>query len=366
MTWMRSAGGRRLSARSGASRRLQGRAIHRLETGWDTHPGRPLESTGLTGLGSGVVPPVPQSEYEGVVERALGRMEGRLRIASEERAEAARLYFLLIDRPLRQRRLLVENRTLDRGLCLATLLIEESRCRSYDDSRESLEHADLAVRVTERLDPGHYGTSLVAEISARAWAVFGNAHRLVGRLGRAEEAFEQARQYLKRGSGEPLEIGLVGEMEAALHATRGRLVEAERLLVVAALLFRQVKDRHLEGRARIKQGVLDLLRGRRESAEGRLTRGLHYLEGDREPYVAAAGQALLAASLATSPSLPAQSQAREALRQARYWLAWRQAQPVRLLVERVAALLLRGALLVNGTDLPQEVKRLVSTWPRRL
>jgi len=322
-------------------------------------------SLGRVELGPGSAPPVAASEYEAILERAMDHVEKRLQIVASERTEAARMYLLLAGRRRLQRELLLHNHPLSRGLCLAILLIEESHRRSYEDSFESLEHAEMATRIAGRLDPQRYGASLVAEISARAWAALGNASRLVGRLGRAEEAFQQARGDLDKGSGEPLERGLVWELEAALHATRGRWDEADRLLASAAHLFGQVRDRHLEGRVRAKHGILALLGGSREAAVGRLTHGLRHLIGEREPYVAAAGQALLAALLASLADLPAQVRAREALWQARHWLGWPRAQPARPLVSRVEALLLRGAP-VGGSGVPAEVMRLVPTWPRRL
>lgn len=336
-------------------------------------PVRPVRfPEGLPGredLGGRCAPPrVRASEYEGVFERALCQLDARLRGVAGERATAARLYLRLIGRPVAHRLLLLDNLDLEHALCLATLLIDEGHRRAVDRPAEAIEHAELATRVAARLCRCYYGRFLVAEISARAWACLGDVCRLSGRLGRAEQAFSQALHHLATGSGEPLEEGLVFEHEAALHATRRRMIEADRRLGQAAVRFRQVRDLHLEARVHIKQGVVELLRGRRSAAILRLTSGLDRLERPREPYAAAAAHALLAALLATDPKLTAQARARAELRQARVWLDRPEARPVRMLVTRVETLILGTPPQARRPprEIPPEVMRLVPVWPRRL
>jgi len=309
----------------------------------------------------------PESEYEEVFERARVQLEHRLRGFLEEQAEATGLYLRVMGGGSGfHRRLLLHDLPPDRILCLVVLIVDEAHHRACDHPRDALEHALLAARIASRLSRRHYGECLVEEISARVCACVGSACRRVGRLGPAREAFRRARRHLSKGCGEPLEEGLVLEQEAALHATRGRWSEAASTLDQAMARFRQVRDPHLEARARIKQGVLEVLRGRGRAATEPLTSGLAELEGERDPYAAALGQVLLAVLLTGDRALPIQARARESLRQARRWLDWPQARPVRRLVARVETLILRGATTLETCDPCRQAQRLVPAWPRRL
>lgn len=314
-----------------------------------------------------VLDPYPDSEYEEVFERARVQLDHRVRGVLEEQAEATRLYLRLMgSRSAFHRSLLLRDLSPDRILCLVVLIVDEAHRRACEDPEDALEHALLAARIASRLSRRHYGECLVEEMSARVWACVGSACRRVGRLGLACAAFRRARRHLSKGCSEPLEEGLVLEQEAALHATRGRWLEAASALDQAAARFRQVRDPHLESRARIKQGVLEVLRGRGRAATEPLTSGLAGLEGEREPYVAALGQVLLAVLLTGDRALPIQARAREALRQARRWLDWPQARTVRRLVARVERRILRGASRLETGDVDRHAERLVPVWPRRL
>lgn len=311
------------------------------------------------------IPPTRVSEYEAVLERTLVRLDDRLQAVASERAEAPRLHELLLGRPPVQRRLLLHNLQLDRAFCLVARLIDYAQYDAHQDPLRAVEHAELATQVAVRLCTEHYGRFLVAEMSARAWASLGTACRMAGRLGRADEAFRQARRFLAEGSGEPLEEALVYEQEAALRATWARWSLTGDLLGAAAIRFYEVRDFHQESRVWIKLGVLKWLLGHRQPALDALTRGLGALEGVREPYAAALGQALLAALLAGEPSLRAQVRAREALRKARYWIDQPRAEPVRSVVRKVETLVL-GGVPATGTSVPPELARLVPAWPQRL
>ena len=315
------------------------------------------------------------SEYEEAFQQARLRLDGRLRGIMEEQAEARRLYLRMMDsRSPFHRQVLLRSLPSDRGLCLVVLLVDEARHRAAETPRDALKHAALATRIACGLSRRHYGECLVEEISARVWACVGGACRRVGRLECAGRAFRRARRHLTKGCGEPLEEGLVLEEEAALHATRGRWIEAAHGLARAAARFRQVRDGHLEARVRIKQGVLEVLRGFRRAAREHLGSGLAELEGEREPYAAALGQVLLAVLLSTGRTLPIQARARRALREARRWLDRSQARTVRRLVARAQELVLHPATSpeAEGTrppahgSLQHPLEPLLPGWPRRL
>lgn len=86
-----------------------------------------------------------------------------------------------------ERRLLIRTDESYRTLALCELL--EARCRSawMDDPEEAVEHARLAVQVTERLDAAHYGADRVEKARAMAWMHLGNAYRIASEWRRSRE-----------------------------------------------------------------------------------------------------------------------------------------------------------------------------------
>lgn len=178
------------------------------------------------------------------------------------------------------------------------LLIEESR--GTREPAGAAEWAGLAVEATRLLDARQFGTTLVRSFQARAWGRLGDARRLAGDLGGAEEALASAAKALAEGS-DALDRAELLELQARLLADQDRLDDAECLLGRALALYRALGERHLEGRVLILAAAVRYRRGGEEEARetiGRLRDGVARLDEDREPAFAASAFHRLARLLA--------------------------------------------------------------------
>ncbi len=113
---------------------------------------------------------------------------------------------------------------------LGRLLLEESRSCRESNPELSAELAELALTVAEHLDPGFYRPERVADAQAQAAANYGDALRLLDRLGVAKEQFVSANSHLGSGTGRARIASGVARLEARLLKDLGCHDEALELL----------------------------------------------------------------------------------------------------------------------------------------
>jgi tetratricopeptide (TPR) repeat protein len=173
-------------------------------------------------------------------------------VEEEARRSASLLLELLQESPERRlERIAGEPRFHAVKLC--QLLQDRSRADWFQEPARSLESARLAVAVADHLNEVRYGSGLVAEARARAWAHLGNSLRINCRLMDAEQALGKAAEH-QRLSGDPLaESEILGFM-ASLRYQQGRIEETLLLLDKAFGISREIGDRLREGRALILKG----------------------------------------------------------------------------------------------------------------
>src|SRR4029077_5665614 len=106
------------------------------------------------------------------------------------------------------------------------------------------------------LDVRYYGEVLVEEERALAWAYLGNAHRIASDLRSAEEALLRAEEHYKRGGEDALTGAQILSFVASLRISQGRFGEATELIDRAIAVYREARDRHLEGKALIQKGTV--------------------------------------------------------------------------------------------------------------
>lgn len=301
-----------------------------------------------------------EADYEAILDRALGNLGKHLSAHRSEQAKADRLYLRLFELPSTRRLLLLSNLRLERAWNLAHLLIEQGHARLREDCQQAVEHAELATRVSARLSERYYGPSLVTEIRARAWACLGNASRVAGRLGRADQAFHQAHLLLLEGSGEPLEEAFFLDLEASLHATRRRFPRAVQNLGRAAWLFHLVDDEHMAARARLKLAVVEVLLRRWAAAGEYLGSSVAALDPVRDAPAAAFGHLLAAAiRLRTSPWLTERARAKADLAAARRLLSLADIRLTSGVLHRIESEVGRGRPGPSSQPL-------LTAWPRWL
>jgi hypothetical protein len=166
-------------------------------------------------LGRGCLP----DRYEEVFERVRREVEKRQAALATDRRTAAGWAERLAAMPPLRRRLLIDNRPALATWALCEQLLDGADRRlagaaAAPDAGAARDLARLALTVAGRLDAAYYGPARVADLTARAWSMLGQA---LGRLGDPETgaAFSAAERELAAGTGEPIEVAELSARRAA-------------------------------------------------------------------------------------------------------------------------------------------------------
>lgn len=153
----------------------------------------------------------------------------------------------------------------------------------HDDPKLMVQLALLAVECSEALEARTYGIEHVYDFRCRAQAELGNAFRVIDQVNNAETALSQARRYFELGTrSELLEVRLF-ELEASVDADLRRFTSAcVRMTKVYAYHWRR-GDRHLSGRALLKNGLYTGYAGESEKALRLLAESLELIDSERDP-----------------------------------------------------------------------------------
>lgn len=219
---------------------------------------------------------------EQVWSRLLVKLEHRMELIHQERALAPGLVEQLLSSPPGEQEALLRTGRFQ-TIAVCELLVEHSFTEGFRDPARARELAELAVRVADRLDPLHYGRSVVQDFRARAWAYLGNARRLGSDLQGAEEAISLAEYFSEEGSADPLEEARVLDLKASLLGDQGHLEEAAGLLDVVIDIYEDIRDVHRQGRALISKGLFLVYARQPEQGLGWISRGLELIRSEPEP-----------------------------------------------------------------------------------
>lgn len=199
---------------------------------------------------------IEEEDYGCLFDGSPSSLAERAISLAAERELAPQLLVRLTALPIAERKAKIRRDPLFRSWSFCELLIEQCHRLSQDGTLEAEEMADLAMTVAEGLDVSTYGTSLVHDIHARAWAAVGNVLRLSSDLRSADEAFATAEALVGQGTGDALEEAGILELKAALRRDQRRISEAHRLLDDVIAIYRQYRDFHLVGRAFVQKGEI--------------------------------------------------------------------------------------------------------------
>ncbi len=166
---------------------------------------------------------------------------------------------------------------------LVEALIARAWSLRHEKPSEMLRISRLAVLTSGGLSAETWGAAPVADLQCAAWASLGNASRIVGDVGQAQDALDHAATLFEAGSGDSLLRARLYDFQASLESARGRHDRALIALDVVVDIQRDRGDQHLEGRALISKGLQAGYAGRPRQAL-RLTReGLALLDEGRDP-----------------------------------------------------------------------------------
>ena len=248
-----------------------------------------FENTPEVNAGTLAFPEI-DSRYDGAIKRALAKALD----ATPRWSEDHRLIKQILGKGNLATEILRER--LD-DWSFIEALIALSREARFREPRKMLDLAAEALEAALALDRQRYTPGIIGDLQAAAWAELGNAYRVNEDYDRAEHAFAQAHASLNDGTGDPLALARLLDLQASLHTAQRRLPEAIQLLDKVFRLFDSVGEHHLAGRALISKGISTRCGGRAREAVDLLRRGMEMLEPGRDPQLLAIGQQNLLDSL---------------------------------------------------------------------
>ena len=165
---------------------------------------------------------------------------------------------------------------------LCQRLIESSHDLVHAEMSRAGELAELAIAVSQELDTRRYGSGLVNDLKARAWACLAEVLRNQADLRAADGALAVAETLLAIGTGDVFEEARLLEIKALVRRDQRRIDEAHGLLDDVIAVYRQYRDFHLVGRAFVQKGSAHGAAGELEPAVRWLRKGLGLLDPTRE------------------------------------------------------------------------------------
>ena len=232
----------------------------------------------------------PEEKYKPALDAALERAGERLAEIHREIESAAGLLEELTATPELERPERIRTEVRVHALKLCDLLLKRSRGSWFRDPARAVELARMAVETAAWLDAAYYGEGLVEEERALAWAYLGNAYRIASDLRGAEEALLRAQEHHQRAGEDALTGARILSFLASLRTSQGRFDEATEILDQAIAVYREARDRHLEGKALIQKGIASGLGGRPKEAIRQIRRGLLRVNVIDEPQLLVSAQ----------------------------------------------------------------------------
>lgn len=200
-----------------------------------------------------------------------------------ERSGAGELLAVFRQADAETRKAMVQEDSRLRTWGFVTLLLRDRGEAGDETPVRTVALARHAVRLAERVDPERYGLERVEDLRACAYAKLGNAIRVTSEFREAEQAFAQAQEHLRRGTGDPLHRARIDLLKASLFGSQQQFQEAIRLLDGVIHAAHRYGERHMAGKALIAQGFFAGSADWHERAIVLLHEGLRLIDPEREP-----------------------------------------------------------------------------------
>lgn len=193
--------------------------------------------------GPEAIDPARYDEIFRKMTAGMGETEKRL---TRERKLASLQWPALEKHPQARRVVMISNDRRFQTWGLYKCLLERYRGLAEDYPRAASEAAELALIVARSLDRAQHGGERIADFLAGALAARGDAKRRLGDLDGALADFEEARESLESGTGDPLDEAELEHLWARLLRDLGQDEEADRAMRKASTLYRRIGDPRLQ------------------------------------------------------------------------------------------------------------------------
>ena len=169
---------------------------------------------------------------------------------------------------------------------LAQRLIDRSHAARYEDPETMLHWAQMARNIAGHCAPESLGgAAKLSDHRALAWAQYGNALRVAGRMRDAQEAMITSQGYLRTGTGDPALKAKLCEQVASLHTHQRRFDAAIEALNEAAEIYRQIGEIHALARTLVQEATATLYAGEAENAVTLLNRAIPLIDHELDPHL---------------------------------------------------------------------------------
>jgi tetratricopeptide (TPR) repeat protein len=162
----------------------------------------------------------------------------------------------LLSQPPERRTLLVSNSRRFQTLGLVATLLETVPPFWSKSPGDAIERSELALAALQKLPRNRYRDRVVNDFFARGWAYLGNSRRIASDFHGADRAFTKALRFLEQGSGDPLDVARVFDLESSLRRDLRQFDDARALLELVLQIARSLELDDLESKALIQLGAV--------------------------------------------------------------------------------------------------------------
>ncbi len=186
---------------------------------------------------SNAIGPSDYSGFGGATSALLARLDGASARADIEREIAPVLVSRLLRHPRGRQLTLVRNSWQYQSPPLVESLEEASRRSLGTDPAEAVHLAELATEAADRLSEDDYGQALLLDTRGRARITLALSLRRTSAYREAELALTEARELLKSGTNDPVDLARLCEEAGELYSHSKQLGRARESFREAARVY---------------------------------------------------------------------------------------------------------------------------------
>lgn len=159
----------------------------------------------------------------------------------------------------------------------------------YDDPKQMVHLANIAVAIARCISVDRYGSRKVADYLCRGLIELANAYRVADQLDEAGTALGEATTEFWSGSQSEYLKARMFDIQASLFADRRNFSAAATALDTVCSIYKKRRKAHLSGRALISKGIYVGYGGDPKEAIRLLREGLSQINQKREPKLLLSG-----------------------------------------------------------------------------